>query len=323
MYSIRQLKKYLDEHHHISMKPNQTQQLRNLGYYHGFKGYRFIKNPSHKIAFTDFNQVIAINEFDMQLKSLFYPKVMFIETALKNYVIESVLRKSKSENIDTIFNKSLTHYRSFTLGSPNYKNAYTKRMQLKGKINSALLRDYGQKQQIVKHFFDADKPIPIWAIFESLTLGEFGNFYSCCNLSTKLSASTLLKLPTNLNSDGKVTESIIYTIKDLRNSVAHNNIIFDTRFKTGSIDTRLSICLQQETKINNIAFSSIEDYIVLIIYVLRNMGVTKTECKQFARSFLAIAETLRSKLPISMYNQIISTSFRPKMNSLETYISKS
>ena len=69
------------------MKPNQTQQLRNLGYYHGYKGYRFIKNPSHKIAFTNFDQVIAINEFDMQLKSLFYPKVMFIETALKNYVI--------------------------------------------------------------------------------------------------------------------------------------------------------------------------------------------------------------------------------------------
>lgn len=322
MYSIRQLKKYLGEKHHISIKSNQTQQLRNLGYYHGYKGYRFIKKPSHKIIFSDFAQVSAVNEFDMQLKSLFYSKVMFIETALKNYVIESVLRESKSENIDIIFNKALTHYRVFTLGSSNYKNAYTKRMQLKGKINNALLRDYGQKQQIVKHFFDADKPIPIWAIFESLTLGEFGNFYSCCNLSSKLFTSDLLKLPKNLNSDGKVTEFVIYTIKDLRNAVAHNNIIFDTRFRTGLIDTRLSLCLQQETGINYITFNNIEDYVVLIVYVLKNMGVTKTECKQFARSFLTITETLRSKLPISMHHQIISTGVRPKMMLLETYISE-
>lgn len=33
--------------------------------------------------------------------------------------------------------------------------------------------------EIIKNsesFFDADKSIPIWAIFESLTLGEFGTF---------------------------------------------------------------------------------------------------------------------------------------------------
>jgi len=323
LYSIGQLKNFLRDHHNINIKTNQTQQLRNLGYYHGYKGYRFIKDPSRKIAFTDFDQVIAINEFDMQLKSLFYPKVMFIETALKNYVIESVLLNSKSENIDVIFNKSLTHYRNFSSGSPNYKNAYTQRMRLKGKINSALLRDYGQKQQIVKHFFDNDKSIPIWAIFESLTLGEFGAFYSCSNLNTKLTASNLLKLPTNLNTDGEITEYIIYVIKDLRNAVAHNNIIFDTRFQTGSINNRLLYCLKQETNIINISFNSIEDYVILIIYVLRKMGITKTDSRQFLRSFIAATELLRSKLPISMYNQIISTSLRPNMNLLDTYISNS
>lgn len=90
--------------------------------------------------------MIALNEFDLQLKSLFYPKVMFIETALKNYVIEAVLNNSKSENFDVIFNNSVTCYRDFTKGSRNYNQAYTKRMKLKGKINSILLRDYGMNQ---------------------------------------------------------------------------------------------------------------------------------------------------------------------------------
>ena len=64
----------------------------------------------------------------MQLKTLFYPKVMFIENALKSYVIESTLLDSKSENLDVIFNKSITNYRSYRKGSENYHKQYEKRM---------------------------------------------------------------------------------------------------------------------------------------------------------------------------------------------------
>lgn len=105
-------------------------------------------------------------------------------------------------------------------------------MNLKGKINSALLRDYSNKKQTVNHFFDSDRSIPIWAIFESLTLGEFGTLFSCTNSNVKLNTSRILHLPSNLDSDGKLTEYIIYTIKDLRNAIAHNNIIFDGSYRS-------------------------------------------------------------------------------------------
>ena len=39
----------------------------------------------------------------MKLKALFYPKVMFIENALKIYVIESTLKNAKSENLVLFF----------------------------------------------------------------------------------------------------------------------------------------------------------------------------------------------------------------------------
>ena len=42
MLSINQLMKYLRNHHQIAVKSNQSQALRNIGYYHGYKGYRFI-----------------------------------------------------------------------------------------------------------------------------------------------------------------------------------------------------------------------------------------------------------------------------------------
>lgn len=37
MLSIYQLMKYLRNTHHINVKSSQTQALRNMGYYHGFK----------------------------------------------------------------------------------------------------------------------------------------------------------------------------------------------------------------------------------------------------------------------------------------------
>ena len=167
MLTIYQLMKYLRNHHLLAVKSNQAQALRNMGYYHGFKGYRFIRNPSQQIHFSSLDEVIALNKFDMQLKTIIYPKVMFIENALKSYVIESVLKDSKSENLDTIFNHSITDYRSYTPGTNSYHKQYTKRMVLKGKINNALLRDYANKKQTVNHFFDADRSIPIWAIFDT------------------------------------------------------------------------------------------------------------------------------------------------------------
>ena len=196
-------------------------------------------------------------------------------------------------------------------------------MNLKGKINNAMLRDYSNKKQTVNHFFDSDRSIPIWAIFESLTLGEFGTFFSCANSNVKLNTSHILHLPSNLDSDGKLTEYIIYTIKDLRNAVAHNNAIFDTRFQTSRINQRLISLLEVETGISNLDFKYIDAYVVLITYTLRKMGETKTSCKQFISSFITCTDALRSQLSANVCNQILGTQQRSHLKALQNFLSKS
>ena len=323
MLSTNQLMEYLRNHHNIAVKSNQAQALRNIGYYHGFKGYRFIRTPKQRIAFSSLDEVIALNKFDMQLKAIYYPKVMFIENALKSYVIEAILKDSKSETLDAIFEKSIIDYKSYVPGSSQYHKQYAKRMILKGKINSALLRDYSNERQVVNHFFDNDRPIPIWAIFESLTLGEFGTFFSCASSNVKLTTSSILSLPKNLDSDGKITEYIIYTIKDLRNAVAHNNTIFDTRFQTSSINNRLLSLLEKEIGISGLDFKYIGAYTILITYVLRKMGVTKTECKQFISSFAECTDLLRTQMSSDVCNHILGTQQRVHLRKLQDFISNS
>ena len=320
MLSIYQLMKYLRKTHNIKVKSTQTQALRNIGYYHGFKGYRFIREDKKRINFSSLDEIIALNKYDMQLKTLFYPKVMFIENALKSYVIEALLANSKSENFDIIYNDSLTAYKNHNPGSNAYKKEYTKRMNLKGKINAALVRNY-HKRSVVSHFFDNDSNIPIWAIFETLTLGEFGTLFDCTCSKVKIYVSHIMKLPTNLDSDGMLTLFFIFTLKDLRNSIAHNNVIFDTRFKTGKIDRRLIKLLENEICISNIDFKYMDAYVIMITYFLRKMGETKTNCKQFILLYHQHTEYLRNELPINVYNQVVGTQHRSNMQSLQKFIS--
>jgi len=322
MLTINQQMRYL-RNKNISVKSSQSRDLRNIGYYHGYKGYRFIRTPGQNISFSSLDEILVLNRFDMQLKSLFYPKVMFIENALKSYVIEALLLDSQSETFDSIFNKSITFYKSFSSGSNNYKREYTKRMQLKGKVNSALVRDYSHDKRIVTHFFNNDRAIPIWAIFESLTLGEFGTLYACSNIAVKRKTSTILRFPQNLDADGELTRYIIYTLKDLRNAIAHNNIIFDTRFQSGNINNRLKQLLEIEMGISNINFNTIDAYIALIVYILRKMNVTKTECKQFINQFIEYIDLLRSTLPVSTCNKILGTQVKNNVSQIRNFISNS
>ena len=72
MLSINQLMEYLRNHHQISVKNNQAQSLRNIGYYHGYKGYRFIRVPSQRIHFPSLDEVIALNKFDAYIILITY-----------------------------------------------------------------------------------------------------------------------------------------------------------------------------------------------------------------------------------------------------------
>ena len=114
----------------------------------------------------------------------------------------------------------------------------------------------------------------------------------------------------------------IFAIKELRNAVAHNDVIFDTRFSRSSIDKSLSSSLEIVTRIKNITFKSITDYIILVVYLLKCFGVPKGDMRRFVVEFQDNIETLRKQIPTSLFTRIVLTDTRPKLKSLQEYIRK-
>lgn len=162
-----------------------------IGYYYGYKGYRFAGTAANRLPLTDFSQVAAIYDFDTQLKALFYPRVMSIETVLK----------------------------------------------------------------------------------------------------------------------------------DFRNAIAHNGVVLDVRFQSGAINTGVSQLLKQETGVGKVDFADITDYVVLLVFLMRRMGFTKTECKQLITGYEAIIERYRAELPFNVFSRIIKTTARGKLTALRQFVS--
>ena len=60
------LMRYLRDQKGIAINGSfQKRKLMNIGYYHGYKGYRFIRQPRQRISFTSLDEVIALNSFEI------------------------------------------------------------------------------------------------------------------------------------------------------------------------------------------------------------------------------------------------------------------
>lgn len=304
----------------------QKRKMRKIGYYHSYKGYRFAKHASNRLPLSDFDQIVALHDFDMQLKALLYERLMVVETALKNRVLEAVLDHSNSEHFEVIYKKSLTAYRCCNQHARNakdakaaYKREWGKRLALRTEMDRLIANNHDTKA-MVRHFRDQDRDVPIWALFEIMTLGNFGAFYSCLHDDVKSAICSDLHMPSS-NFDSPVTlKKMIFAFKDLRNAVAHNGIILDVRFKTGRVSKTIGELLKFEMGVTNIDFEEIADYILLVSYLMARLEFTKTECRQLIQSFRDITERYRKLLPYNIYSQFIGSQTRSKLEAAELFI---
>ena len=119
------LMKYLRNTHNISIGDSKDKRnLINIGYYHGYKGYRYINNPQNRIKISNFNEIVSIVGFDSKLKSLLYPQIMQIETISKNIVLQLLVEEYKTDEFNEIYENGMTDYRSTT--GNEYKNLLIK-----------------------------------------------------------------------------------------------------------------------------------------------------------------------------------------------------
>lgn len=287
---------------------NHKKHLMNVGYYHGYKGYRFKGDFKHKLAFKTFTEVNAVIEFDNSLKSTLYSPLMKLETAIKSHSCDVIVTTVGSSEFSKIFEKGMT-------SDPKKKEKVYK---ARDAIYSSLTKRYGYSA-IVKHYYNSDSPIPLWAIFEELMLGEMSTLIEVLNTDIKLKISKRLGIPQGMNTDGVLLSHIILAVKDLRNAVAHNKVIYDGRYVEFKKRDSLKKLLSQETGIQ-VKCDSLFDDVVLVCFLLKNLGFPLEESRRLVKGIERSLNVLKGKLPNVLYQDVSSSFSVAKVNSLKKYV---
>lgn len=317
--SIDALVAYLKNEKNIAVSDSDKLKLKNTGYYHTYKGYRFFHTSNTKLSFSSFDQLLSVYDFDMRLKSCLYLPLMNLETAIKNHTLDEVLTASSSNMFTDIYEKVLDRHKSYAKTNRAFKDTLKKELAFRNQIYSNLSRDYGRKQTIT-HFYENDKPVPFWAIMEILSLGELGTMLSCLNTSVAKKIAASVGLNSAFDADGRMLEKIVFALKDLRNAVAHNDPVFDVRFKSSNLSQNISRLLSQETNITDIYFDTIVDYVILVAYLMRCFDMEEKQINDLISAFSSACEDLRSCVCIATYMTIVHTDTRRKVNSLLQFV---
>lgn len=298
----------------------QKQQLISYGYYHGYKGYRFFKNRHNQITYTDFSEVIAVIEYDNNLKSALYSDLMFIETAIKNIVCNESVKGLEYGTFEYVYKERMKDNTTNT-------KLQSKRLRLRNSVYSKLSIRYHDEErkdnQMVRHFYNRGEDAPLWVVFEILYLSDLASFFECLNQNMREDIMRQLEMfDISIDSNRNLLSSMLYTIKSLRNSVAHNNIIFDTRFKDRNISVVLKKWVEKETDIQNITLYSLIDYIIIVCCLLKRIDFSSSRAKKLVQAYKEQNQLLKEQVDSDIYAQIIQQNVTQKITALEEYLDK-
>ena len=302
----------------------QKRQLVNTGYFHGYKGYRFFKNAQNSLPFVSYNEVYATIQYDSALKSLLYGKMMFIETAVKNIVLESILVNANSESIQVMYDKVVSGYNNAPASSSpeQRRKLQQNKLNLQNSIQSSLANAYKKNNPKITHFYNnvGYSGVPVWALFEIMTMGDLGYLLSCLTFDVRDDISQRIGINVSCDTDRQLIYKYIYTLKDLRNAIAHNAVVFDTRFCNIDPTSSMKQCLKLEIGLPYVNFKTIGDYIILMCYYLKLLHVSKTEIKAFIRDFERITDEYKNAVNSNVSAMVIHPDLPARMTALKNFL---
>lgn len=313
--TIVDLMKHLRENRGIEISDTQTRQMMNYGYYHAYKGYRFFKKSGNLIPYTTFEQLIAVIDYDNGLKAAFYPELMFLETAFKNIVVAHIVEDVEDAGFAEIRAKKMNDFSDDEV-------LRKQRKHLADKITSTVAQRNTQNNQIVAHFCERGDVVPIWAIFEVISLGDFAMFTYCLNKYVRVSLLRQFKFNIDQDIDNQLLAHILYTLKDLRNALAHNNVIFDTRFKEREISDIVAIWLNKEMRLDSVDFTSIVDYYLLLTVLLKKIEYENSKLNAFVSEVENVINALYKGTPANIYTKLTTTKLVTKLTALAEYLKR-
>lgn len=195
-------------------------------------------------------------------------------------------------------------------------------MNLQNSIQSSLAYAYKKDNPKITHYYNnvGYSGVPVWALFEIMTMGDLGYLLSSLTYDVRDDISRRLGINVSSDTNRQLLYKYIYTLKDLRNAIAHNAVVFDTRFRNIDPTSAMKQCLKIEIGLPYVNFKTIGDYVMLMCYYMKLLHVSKTEIKAFIREFEKVTEGYKKDVNAHVSAIVIHPDLTMRMNLLKNYL---
>ena len=115
----------------------------------------------------------------------------------------------------------------------------------------------------------------------------------------------------------------VFAISELRNAVAHDRVVFDTRFAVAKIRRRVAQLLGREIGFEptlRISFDTITDYLALVVFLSVGLELPERQVHQATEAYSSLSDELRAKVPARAFDMIVDTDNRAKVRWLEAWV---
>ena len=223
-----------------------------------------------------------------------------------------------------MYDKVVSSYNNAPVNSTTEqkKRLQQNKLNLQNSIQSSLAYAYKKDNPKITHFYNnvGYSGVPIWALFEIMTMGDLGYLLSCLTYDVRDDISKRLGINVSSDTNRQLIYKYIYTLKDLRNAIAHNSVVFDTRFRNIDPTSAMKQCLKIEIGLPYVNFKTIGDYVILMCYYMKLLQVPKTEIKAFVREFERITEDYRKAVNANVASIVIHPDLASRMNLLKNFL---
>ena len=247
--------------------------LSKNNYYYLINGYKnlFIDSKTKEEKYingTKLDELYALYEFDKNIKINFLKYLLLIENEIDTYIAYE-------------FSKSYGH-KNYLLPT-NFCNSNSKQFLIESFINDVDLEigyQYKNCNEMIIHYLDNYKYVPLWVLVRILSFGKISKFYSLMKPKEQNEISRKYNL--------RIHEFriILHNLTLIRNVCAHDEKLYDIKIKNRISSTIYHKKLKIDNKNGNYQYATRDLFSIIIILKLL------LEKEQFSRFYNEIIKTI-------------------------------
>ena len=233
------------------------QQLEDIGYYNLINGYSFIfkDKDDNYIQNASSNDIISLYNFDKSLRTIVYKYALKVESKFKS-LISYIF--SNHHGVDE---KLYLLRENFDKDIEKESNIIRLINNLNELITESKDKNSSKWKRYISHYAENHGHVPFWVLVRAMTFGDISIFYANMILSEKT------EIANKFNLSPSQLESMLKSLVQFRNTVAHDERIFCKKINRNYLTTKLPVydLMRIPRSQTGTPYSGINDFLSLMI----------------------------------------------------------